>query len=910
MTKSPARPRKAKPTTEAKKSRAPVTATKTPKTPVKRAIQPAAKPAKPRKTAAVAEQKPQPAAEEFPIVGIGASAGGLEALEQFLAHAPPASGMAYIVIQHLDPNRKGMMPELLQRTTRMKVAQAADNMLVERDHVYVIPPNMDMSLLQGVLHLFEFHEPRAQRLPIDFFFRSLAVDRRHFAIGVVLSGMGSDGTLGLRAIKENAGLALAQDPASARFDAMPRSAIEAGLADIVAPAEDLPSRIITYFHHAPLAVRPDAELESVDAHGSLDKILVVLRMHTGHDFTLYKKSTLYRRIERRMGIHQIDRIPTYVRFLRENPAEQDLLFKELLIGVTGFFRDPEAWEVLKTLVLPELFAAVPSGRMLRAWVAGCSTGEEAYSLAILFREALEELRPQGRFTLQIYATDLDRAAIEKARLGHYPSNIAADVSPERINRYFTSDESGYRVAKEIREMVIFAPQNLIMDPPFTKLDILSCRNLLIYLGPELQKKLIPLFQYSLNPGGILFLGSAETIGSFTDLFAPVDAKARLYRRSEVSLRMGEVEFPTKLFAAAEGGMPDGARPPPVVNLQAVAEKLLLRSYSPPAVLVNPKGDIVYINGRTGKYLEPASGRANWNILAMARGDLRHELAAAMQRVQQERGPVTVRGIRLDGNGHPLYLDLVLEALEEPVALSGMIIVVFHEQPPPELPKQKRGGPHASASAQRVAELETEAQHLREQLQITREEMQSSQEELKSSNEELQSTNEELQSTNEELTTSREEMQSLNEELQTVNAELQNKVEELSRASDDLKNLLNSTDIAIIFLDNELRVRSFTDSAVRLIKLIPSDVGRPMSDIVSELEYPQMQADAKAVLRSLVYVEKEVPTREGRVYMVRIIPYRTTTNVIDGVVFTFVDITRAKKMEVDLHDALAKNLPKS
>jgi two-component system, chemotaxis family, CheB/CheR fusion protein len=612
MTKSPAGPRKANRATPADKTRA---VAKVPNAP--KAVTKPAKAANTPKTAPAARRKAKGAAEEFPIVGIGASAGGLEAIEQFLAKTPAGSGMAYVVVQHLDPSRKGMMPELLQRVTRMKVEQAADSVKVEPDHVYVIPPNMDMALQQGVLHLFEFEEPRAQRLPIDFFLRSLAADRRHLAIGVILSGMGSDGSLGLRAIKENAGLTLAQDPKSARFDGMPRSAIDTGVADIVAPADELPGRILAYLHHTPMAVLPEAQLET-EVHGSLDKILILLRMQTGHDFTLYKKSTLYRRIERRMGIHQIDRILTFARFLRENPAELDLLFKELLIGVTSFFRDPEVWESLRNQALPKLFLAIPSGRVLRAWVAGCSTGEEAYSLAIVFKEALEQCRPGGRFSLQIYATDLDRSAIEKARLGHYPSNVAADISPERLSRWFISDNSGYRVGKEIREMVIFAPQNLIMDPPFTKLDVLSCRNLLIYLGPELQKKLIPLFHYSLNPGGILMLGTAETVGSYTDLFSAANAKLRLYWRSEMSVRMGEVEFPTRMFAARSGVADEIRAPEPVVNLQAVADNLVLRSYSPPAVLVNPKGDIVYINGRTGKFLEPASGRANWNILRWPR----------------------------------------------------------------------------------------------------------------------------------------------------------------------------------------------------------------------------------------------------------------------------------------------------
>ena len=474
-----------------------------------------------------------PASVSFPIVGIGASAGGLEALEQFLGHVPAGSGMAFVIVQHLDPTHKGIMPELLQRATGMKVIQVKDRTKVEPDCVYVIPPNKDMSILHGVLHLLEPAAPRGLRLPIDFFLRSLAQDQQEHSIGVILSGMGSDGTLGLRAIKEKAGVVLVQEPATAKFDGMPRSAIDAGLADIVAPVEELPGKIIAYLQRTPLH-RPDRNWRwRTRRRAPWKRSVILLRAHTGHDFSLYKRNTLYRRIERRMGIHQIDKMADYVRYLQENSQELDLLFKELLIGVTSFFRDPAAWEQLREQAIPALLASRPPGQALRAWVPGCSTGEEAYSLAIVFKEAVEQVKPKGNFALQIFATDLDRDAIDKARQGVFPANIAADVSPERLNRFFVKEERGYRVRKEIREMVIFAPQNLIMDPPFTKLDILSCRNLLIYLTPEVQKKLMPLFHYSLNPGGILFLGSAETVGGFTDLFAPLSGKSRLFRRTRI-----------------------------------------------------------------------------------------------------------------------------------------------------------------------------------------------------------------------------------------------------------------------------------------------------------------------------------------------------------------------------------------
>ena len=866
-----------------------------------------------RKTAKDSNPKPDPVApapsetlppappQAFPIIGIGASAGGLEALEQFLRHVSADSGMAFVIVQHLDPTHRGIMPELLQRATGMVVEQVKDHMAVQPNCVYVIPPNKDLSLLRGTLHLFEPATPRGLRLPIDFFFRSLAEDQRERSVGVILSGMGSDGTLGLRAIKEIAGLALVQEPTSAKFDGMPRSAIDAGLADIVAPPEELYQRLVAYFGHAPSIAQPPAALNDKDQSG-LDKIVILLRTHTGHDFSLYKKNTLYRRIERRMGLHQIDRIAHYVRYLQENAQERDLLFKELLIGVTSFFRDPAAWAELREQILPALLASRPDGGQLRAWAAGCSTGEEAYSLGIAFKEALVELSPVRPFSLQIFATDLDRDAIDKARQGVYPENIAADVSPERLHRFFIHEERGYRIGKEIREMVTLATQNLIMDPPFTKLDLLICRNLLIYLTSDLQKKLLPLFHYSLNPGGVLFLGSAETVGSASGLFVPLEGKGRFYQRKESTTRVEPVEFPTA-FLPPLNSHPAVSAIESEASLQTLVDDILLREFCPAAVLTNEQGNILYIKGRTGQYLEPAAGQVNWNLYAMARDGLRDELPGLCQRAILQTPPqaITRRGLRIRTNGDYRIVDLTVRALREPAALYGKLLVIFADVPMP--PTVKRRGkavkPDVSADS---AHLEEEAQQLRETLQTTREEMQTSQEELKSANEELQSTNEELQSTNEELTTSKEEMQSLNEELQTVNAELQAKVEELSRANNDMKNLLNSTDIATLFLDGALHVRRFTTPAARLIKLIPGDVGRPITDIAADLLYPTLTEDVTEVLQTLAFKEKPVTTRDGRWFTARIMPYRTLDNRIDGVVMTFFDITTQKLLEGELRQA--------
>ncbi len=853
-----------------------------------------------KRSSAFPRKKTLPATRiSCPIVGIGASAGGLEALEQFLGHVPANSGMAFVIVQHLDPTRKGIMPELLQRGTGMKVFQVKNRTKVRPNCVYVIPPNKSMSILHGDLHLLEPDAPRGLRLPIDYFFCSLAQDQQERSIGVILSGMGSDGTLGLRAIKEKAGVVLVQQPSTAKFDGMPRSAIDAGLADIVAAADELPAKIVAYLQRTPLVAKSD-ELLQDKSQSALSKAVILLRAHTGNDFSLYKKNTLYRRIERRMGIHQISKMPSYIRYLQENSQELELLFKELLIGVTNFFRDPAAWDDLRERAIPELLASRAPGHTLRAWVPGCSTGEEAYSLAMVFKEALDEIKPKNNFALQIFATDLDCDAIAKARQGVFTDSIAADVSPERLNHFFTKEAHGYRVRKEIREMVIFAPQNLIMDPPFTKLDILCCRNLLIYLSPEMQKKLMPLFHYNLSPGGILFLGSAETVGGFTNLFAP-SGKFRLFRRITSAQRSDPVEFPSVFSVPAAGGPETRSALKPSLSLQSLADQLVLQRYAPPAALVNETGDIFYISGRTGKYLEPAAGKANWNIFAMIREGLRYELAGAFPKALRQKEIVALHGLKVATTNGEQFVNVTIQQLEEPGPLQGLVMIVFTDVPAPVQIHATGRTPKSAVHSPRLLALQRELQAAREEARLRRDEMQISQEELRSSNEEMQSTNEELQSTNEELTTSKEEMQSLNEELQTVNTELQSKLDELSRSNNDMKNLLNSTDIATLFLDNKLNVRRFTTQTTKIIKLIASDVGRPITDLASELRYLELPEDAQTVLRTLTPAEKAISAKDGRWYTVRIMPYRTLDDRIDGVVITFSDISAATAKAAKLGD---------
>jgi two-component system CheB/CheR fusion protein len=835
------------------------------------------------------------------IVGLGASAGGLEPLEQFLAHVPVPSGLAYIVVQHLDPTHKAMLTELLQRATSMPVREVTASMRVEPDAVYVIPPNTELTVKGGLLRLAEPSEPRGMRLPIDVLFCSLAGDQGARATGVVLSGMGSDGTLGLQAIKSQGGLTLAQEPGSAQFDSMPKSAIAAGAADVVGLASDLPERILLVMGAQPGATAPAPAHGAEDAAaGALDSVLDLLRARSKHDLTLYKPSTLRRRIERRMAIHGVKKMAEYAAFLLANPSELDLLFKEMLIGVTNFFRDPEAWEELNSVVLPELFDRAGPDRRFRAWVAGCSTGEEAFSLAMAFTETRERLAGPAASKLQIFATDLNADAIAFARRGRYAASISADVSAERLARFFHTQGDGYIIDQHIRDMVLFAQHDLIMDPPFTRLDLLLCRNVFIYFNATLQKRLLPLFHYSLLPGGVLMLGVSETVGTAQNLFPPLSSKSRLYRRSPDAATFGAVDFPVYRRISARTHAPElpmSLQSPPTANVQALADQLLLRKFSPAAVLVNELGDILYISGHTGQYLEPAAGKANWNIHVMARAAIRTQLAVALRRAVKERTAVEVHGLRMDGNATH-QLEITVEAIDEPKALEGMVIVVFREVAAP-LAEKSRRKKHAGAIDPAIA---AELMRSQEELKALREAMRASEEERQTAIEELQSTNEELQSANEELTTSKEESQSMNEELQTINVELQSKLDDLALAQSDMQNLLNSTDIATLFLDKDLNVRRFTEQIKRIINLRDADIGRPLSDLTRTLNYPELDADAKDTVRTLAFSEKEISTSDEHWFKVRIMPYRTVANVIQGAVITFVDITAAKQLESRLRKA--------
>ena len=877
----------------------------------------------------------------FPVVGLGASAGGLAAFEAFFSGLPLECepGMAFVLVQHLAPDHQSLLAELIRGYTRMQVFEVSDGLEIQPNCVYIIPPNCDLALLKGRLQLYEPAAPRGQRLPIDFFFLSLARELQERAICIVLSGSGADGSAGLRAIKEAGGLVLVQKLTSAEYDGMPRSALATGLVDFELLPKEMPERLMAYVEttFAQLAPteqaqepKPSQESEPEPDPG-LNSLFSLLSVQTGHDFSQYKLNTLYRRIERRLALHQLNSLAEYVAYAQEQPAEISALFRDLLIGVTHFFRDPAAFQALQEQVIPQLFANLSEQDTIRIWVPACSTGEEAYSLAILLAEqqALSKQNPK----VQIFATDIDKAAIATARSGVYPLSNTEGLSAERLARYFSieppsaeQEQSSYRIHKTIRDMLIFSEQDLIKDPPFSRLDLISCRNLLIYMGAALQKKLIPLFHYALNPSGFLFLGTSETVGDAEALFSTEDRKEKIYRRKPNSRQRGLKQFvspalnPDMRFSPVSHKKGEHEKP----SLREVTEQALLQNAVPAAALVKKNGDILYLHGRTGFYLKPAQGEAGVNnLIKMAREGLGRDLTLALHKASQHVEVVRCNGLRVKTNGDYTLTDLKVypliwgpgEGREE-----TLFLVLLEQAKSAEndhhglLPQagDERGARAEvgsetgsdSGSEARIHALKQELQAKEDFLSTINEELETANEELKSSNEEMQSMNEELQSTNEELETAKEELQSINEELATINTELQIKVTDLSRVNNDMNNLLAGTGIATVFVDHDLHILRFTPAATRIINLIQSDMGRPVGHIVSNLVgYDQLSQDIQRVLDTLIPVDVEVQSKAGKWFAMHILPYRTLENVIEGAVITFVDIQSAKQAQAALDDSI-------
>jgi len=845
------------------------------------------------------------------VVGIGASAGGLEAFTKLLKHLPNDTGMAFVLVQHLDPTHASALTEILSRATAMPVAEVRDGMQVEPNHVYVIPPNTNMAILHYRLCLMPRTDKHGIHLPIDYFLRSLAEDRRGRAVGVILSGTASDGTLGLKAIKAEGGITFAQDEQSAKYDGMPRSAIVSGFVDSVLPPEMIARELTRLSRHPYVMLSHEAQAREW-ASGEVDilnKIFILLRTHTGVDFTNYKHTTIRRRIQRRMLLHRIDRMDQYVRVLQQQADEVEALYQDLLINVTSFFRDPDTFRALTKKMFPRLLKNRGPDQPLRVWVPGCSTGEEAYSIAITLLESIGDKRAE--IPVQIFATDISATAVEKARAGVYPKSIEQEVSPERLRRFFVKSEDGYRIKKVVREMCLFARQNAVKDPPFSKLDLISCRNVMIYLGPVLQKKLLPIFHYALNPDGLLLLGSSETIGGFSNLFVLADKKEKIY-----SKKPGRF---VPVFGPATTERPGEARPggqtlvssgeelPVAPSLNKEVDSLMLSQYAPPGVLVNDDLRIVQFRGDTSPFLGPSPGEASLDLLQMVREGLRLELHNAIQKARKTNERVRKEGLSIEPGDRHRRINLEIIPFERTSLKERFFLVVFEEAATGgavgAVPEKRAGrGTGRQAEHSPAAQLRHELAATKEYLRTVLQEHDAGREELRSANEEIQSSNEELQSTNEELETAQEELQSTNEELTTLNEELQTHNSELNQVNDDLINFLGNAQIPIVMVGGDLRIRRFTTAAQALVNLLPADVGRPLGDIQPNINVPDLGQLILDVIDTPTTCEREVQDRQGRWYSLRIRPYKTADGRTDGAVLIFVDIDAARRTAALIEEA--------
>jgi len=834
-----------------------------------------------------------------PVVGIGASAGGLDAFRALLKSLPVDTGMAFVLIQHLDPKHVSMLPALLGEYTGMPVVEVKHGMQIEPNHVYVIAPDSTLALHHGRLQVFDRILERGRHLPVDYFFNSLADDLGNKAIGVVCSGTASDGTLGLKAIKAGGGITFAQDEPTAEYFGMPGSAIAAGCVDFVMPPKSIAKEVGQIALHPFQVHRKDAsESSTPEAGENFDKIFLLLRSQTGNDFTYYKRNTILRRVKRRMMVHKLGHLRDYVRYLQATPKEIEHLFHDLLINVTGFFRDPEAFDALKEKVLARMLKECRPGVPLRIWIPGCSTGEEAYSVAISFLEQadLQNNVPQ----VQIFATDIDDRAIEIARSGIYPESIVGGLSQGRLRRHFVKVSGGYQINKSIREMCVFATQNLIKDPPFSKLDLICCRNLMIYLGSVLQKKTLQVFHYALNPNGFLMLGTSESVGGHAGLFSAVDVKNKLYSKKSISTRIN-YEFELRTAGMDRDKLPtqEQGTPLPEVTLKQEADRLVLDRYGPPGVVINSDMNIRSFRGETGPYLNPTPGSASLNLLKLVRQELLVDLRAAVHRALKEQLPVRKEGLCCAAEEEAGRVDIVVLPIMGPKTEEPCLLVLFEEaidlvgQPGPA-PGETEGR-QEDLGGERIKALEQELASTREYMQSIIEEQDGKNEDMRSASEEIQSANEELQSTNEELETAKEELQSTNEELATVNEELENRNSELSAANNDFTNLLASVNLPILMLGHDLTIHQFTPQAEKLLNLIASDLGRPIGNIKPNIEIPGLERSVLEVIDSMTTKVLEVRDKTGHWYSVRMRPYRTLDNRIEGAVIAFIDIDMVKDM---------------
>lgn len=840
---------------------------------------------------------------ELLVVGLGASAGGIQALKEFFAQVPADSGIGYVVILHMSPEHESRLAEILQVTSAIPVTQVTKREKIEPNHVYVVPPTQNLAMADGHVTLKDKISPEERRSPVDLFFRTLAETREDRAISVILSGTGANGSMGLKRIKEYGGVSFVQDPSEAQYNDMPRNAIATGLVDHVLPVAEIPAKIISYKKHLGKVQLPDVSEDAPKTEEQgLSEIFLQLRIRTGHDFSNYKRGTIVRRIERRLGLRELSDLRAYANYLREYPAEVQALMKDLLISVTNFFRDAESIEALAKNVIPKIFAEKDAEESVRIWVAGCATGEEAYSIAILFSEYLT--RHDRVPNIQIFATDLDDDAIAIAREGFYRDSEVADISPERLRRFFNREGNGYRVRREIRESILFAIHNVIKDPPFSHLDFVSCRNLLIYLNRTAQARALEIFHFALNPSGYLLLGASESAEGAGDLFVAEDKDHRIFRGRPVPTR--SLPIPDITFRAA---IPVTVEKPQTAEQQRAVERLsfadlhqrLLEQYAPPSLIVNEQYDIVHLSDRAGRYLQITGGDPSHNLMKVIRPELRLELRTALYQAVHDRINVEVRDLRVATDDSLQTINIMIRpVLRDDDLKRGFLLVLFEDAmraeprtvvdkiPPIDEPIARR--------------LEEELIHSRDQLRSTIEQYEIQQEELRASNEELLAMNEELRSAAEELETSKEELQSVNEELSTVNQELKVKIDELSLANNNFANLMNSTNIGTIFLDRQFQVRQFTPAITETFNLIGTDIGRPLADITHKLTERNLLLDLKDVLDNLRTIEREVTTVDGRSFIMRLLPYRTVENKIDGIIITFVDVSQLSNATADLRKA--------